>query len=458
MRRGLSFLILLVVAVPLGWFAYYDSKKEAPSDIPKKDKVFTVEADKIDELTIKSESGDHTMLKKNGASWEIVQPAGTRTDDSAVSGITSNLASVEMQRVIEESPSDLKDFGLAEPRVEVTFKAAGKEQKLQIGAKTPTGSDVYAKIGDQKKVFLISSYLDSTFNKSTFDLRDKAALKVERDKIDVLEVTAGPKSTTFEKKNGEWQLSGGARGDSGAIEGLVGKVAGAQMKAMTAPEATDLKQYGLDKPAATVRIGSGSSQATLLVGSAAAEGTVYAKDLSRPPVFTIESGVLDDLKKDPSDYRQKDLFDARSFNSTRVEIVRGGQTIAFAKATVKDKDGKDEQKWRQVAPAEKDVDGAKVDSFISAVTAARATSFVDSTAKTGLDKPELTVAIKYDEGKKEDRVAFAKSGSDGYASRVGSPGAAKIDATTIDSIVKALDEAQAPPPKPAEAAKAPEKK
>src|SRR4029079_5952613 len=173
------------------------------------------------------------------------------------------------------------------------------------------------------------------------------------------------------------------------------------------------------------------------VGSAAAEGTVYAKDLSRPAVFTIESAVLDDLKKDPSEYRQKDLFEARSFNSTRVEVVRAGQTIAFEKQKVKDKDGKDEEKWRQVSPPGKDVDGAKVDSFLSAVTAARATGFVDSSAKTGLDKAEINVAIKYDEGKKEDRVAFAKSGSDGYASRAGSPGAAKIDAATIDSIVKA---------------------
>src|SRR5262249_50204399 len=214
-----------------------------------------------------------------------------------------------------------------------------------------------------------------------------------------------------EKKNGEWQMTqpAAARADVGAVEGLVNRVAGAQMKALTAAEAADLKQYGLDKPAATVRIGSGSSQATLAVGSSAAEGTFYAKDLSRPAVFTIESGVVDDLKKDPSDYRQKDLFDARSFNATRVEVVRGGQTVAFEKAKVKGKDGKEEGKWRQIAPSAKDVDGAKVESLISAASAARATGFVDTTAKTGLDKPEMTISIKYDEGKKEDKVAFGKN-------------------------------------------------
>ena len=77
---------------------------------------------------------------------------------------------------------------------------------------------------------------------------------------------------------------------------------------------------------------------------------------------------------------------------------------------------------------------------MSAVTNARATGFVDATAKTGLDKPELSVTIKSDEGKREEKVAFGRSGKDVYASKAGEPGAAKIDDTTIDNILKALEE------------------
>ena len=76
--RGMRFLILLIVAIPLGWYAYYDSKKGPVDDTPKKDKVFTVEPDKIDEIEVKSESGDRTTLRKKGSDWEIVQPQGRR--------------------------------------------------------------------------------------------------------------------------------------------------------------------------------------------------------------------------------------------------------------------------------------------------------------------------------------------------------------------------------------------
>src|SRR5207237_3187611 len=128
----------------------------------------------------------------------------------------------------------------------------------------------------------------------------------------------------------------------------------------------------------------------------------------------------------------------RSFNTTRVEIVRNGQTTTFEKAKTKDKAGKEQEKWRQTASTTKDVDGAKVEALISAASAARANGFVDSTAKTGLDKPELTVAFTYDG--KQERISFARAGGTAYASRAGSPGAAKIDASTIDAIVKALED------------------
>src|SRR6476619_4675181 len=185
--RGLRFLILLLIAIALAWYAYYDSRRGPADDSPKRDKVFTVESDKIDEIEVKSESGDRTTMRKKGSDWEIVQPVSVRTDQAAVSGIATNLSSVEIQRVIDDNPADLKEYGLAEPRVEVAFKANGQQHRLQLGQKTPAGSDVYAKLPDSKRVFLIASYLDSTFNRGTFDLRDKSVLRIDREKVDGLE-------------------------------------------------------------------------------------------------------------------------------------------------------------------------------------------------------------------------------------------------------------------------------
>ena len=67
MRGFRSFLLLLVVAGGLGAYLYFVESKRDPADADKKEKVFAVEADKIDELVVKSESGDRTTWTSHAA-------------------------------------------------------------------------------------------------------------------------------------------------------------------------------------------------------------------------------------------------------------------------------------------------------------------------------------------------------------------------------------------------------
>lgn len=440
--KGLrSFLLLLVVGAGLGGYIYFVESKRDPAAADAKDKVFAIEADKIDEITVKPESGEATTLKKTGTDWQITAPSGIEPDSGEISGLTTNLTTLERQRVIDENPGDLAEYGLAEPRIEVAFKAGGQEKRLQIGRKTPPATDLYAKVADEPRVFLISSYLEGTFNKTTFDLRDKTVLKLDRNAIDRLTLTSAKGVLQFAKSGDEWEMTAPikARADFSTVDSLVSRLNTLQMKSLVAPEASNLSQYGLDKPLATIQLGSGSSQATLLIGSNAGEGVSHAKDQSRPAVITIDGSLLTDVAKDAAEYRQKDLFDARAFNATRIEVVRAGATVVFEKQKSKDKDGKDVEKWQQTSPESKEPDQTKVEDLLAAVTGARATGFVDSTARTGLDAPELTAAVASDEGKRQEKVAFARPGSDGYALRGGEPGAAKVDIAAIENIVKALE-------------------
>jgi hypothetical protein len=434
--RGLrSLLVLLVIAAALGGFLYYDSKK-APSDDKKQEKVFAdLQADKIDQVVVKGVSGEQTTVQKQGAAWQVTSPVPAPADGAELLGITSNLASLEIQRVIDEQASDFKEYGLEPARMQVSFKLGGKEQTLLLGKKTPTGGDIYARVPDKPRVFLVSSYLEATFNKTAFDLRDKTILKVDRDKVERVEIDTAGKAMAFAKQGADWRITKPfeARADFGAIEGILGRINSTPMKAIVAADGGDakaMKEYGLDNPEATVRVVSGSAQAGLAIGKTAGEGAVYAKDLSRPMVFTVEAALADELKKPADDFRVKDLFDARAFNTTRVEVIRQGQTLAFEK---------DKEAWKQVTPAAKAADNAKVEALVTALSNTRATGFEPAIAATGLDTPELTVSLKFEEGQKQEKVTFARKGTGVFARRDGDAAAARIDAATLDAIIKAVD-------------------
>jgi len=445
--RGLwSTAGLVVVLAGLGAYIYFVTWKTPENDTgaKKQEKVFAaLQADKIDELKVSTAAGDTTTLKKESGTWQLTQPIAVKADESEVSGITTALTSVEVVRVVDENPTNLNDYGLSNPRIQIDFRASGDKdyRKLLVGEKTPTGGDLFAKRNDEKKVFLVPAFQETTFNKRTFDLREKVLLKFDREKVDGIDVAAGGKTITITKDGGDWKLTKPVqtKADFGSVEGLVGRLQTAQMKSIAADQASpaDLKKFGLEKPEATVNLNIGSSRATLLLGGKASDNTVYARDASKPAVVTVESALLDDVKKDADTYRRKDLFEFRPFNATHIELSRNGQTIVLDR--VKGQNDKPDT-WKRVSPSPADVDKEKMDSLLAKLSNMRASSFVESTSKTGLDKPALTVAVKFDEGKKEEKVTFGQSGTDVFAARPGEPGAAKADTADFNEAVKSFDD------------------
>jgi len=444
MRGIRSTIALLVVLAGLGAYIYFVASKTEDSST-KQEKLFpSVASDNIEELTVKNDAGETTTLKKADGKWTMTAPFQTRASDMDASGIANALAGLDVTRVVEENPADVKEYGLDAPSVEIAFKSNGGKPsgKLLIGKKTATGGSIYARKDDEKRVVLIGEYNSTTFNKSTFDLRDKAIVTVDRSKVDGLDVVLDKSGFALAKKEGDWSMVKPivARADTSAADGLVTAVESLQMKSIVGPSATadELKRYGLDKPSAVVNLHVGADRTSVAVGGPAGEDTVYARDMAKPDIFTIQKAASDDLKKTADDYRRKEMFDMRAFNATHIEITRAGKTTVWDKVKGTGENAADT--WKRVSPTAGEPENDKFQAFVAALADIRSVSFVDSKAKTGLDSPAATIVVKFDEGKREDRVAIAKPGTDAFASRPDDPGAAKVDATKFDEAIKSIDE------------------
>ena len=442
--RSVKPLLALAVAFAglLAYLVFVDAKKPVtPEGEETRDKVFgDVASDKIVSLRIVSSAGETSSLVKEKDAWQMTAPFTSRADEGEVSGITTNLASLEIQRVVEEQPKDLEPYGLAEPRMQLAFRTEGsdKERRLLVGNRTPTGGDLYAKRDAEPRVFLIPSYLDTTFDRKPFDLRDKAILRFDRDKVDRLEIARDSGRLEAVKEGLDWLLTHPVkvRADYSTLESVVSRLHSAQMKTVVTEEATpeDLRKWGLDKPAVTATVGAGSSRASLAFGASTPENDVYARDVSTSRVVTVGSDLRDEVRKDASDLRRKDAFEFRPFNVSRLEISRGSETHVFEKSAGKD----GAEKWRRTSPAAADVDAAKMETLLSRLTALRAQSFTDQPKAAG--QPALVVSAKFDDGKKTERVRFERAGGEVLAIREEEPGAARVASTEFDEALKALDE------------------
>ncbi|MBP7779270.1 MAG: DUF4340 domain-containing protein [Acidobacteria bacterium] len=448
MRGVWSTLALVAVAAGLGAYIYFVDADRPAGEV--KEKVFTVAADDIEELRVTAK-GETSVLKKADGKWMLVEPVATDADQNEVTALIGGLTSLDITREVDANASSLAEYGLTAPKSDITFTAkGGVTGRVRLGDQTPTGSDLYAVKGDEARVVLVATFVETSLARSPFDLRDKRVLRFERDQADGLEITAaGRVPVTFTRANSDWRVTApvNARGDYGAIEGLLTRLSTTMMSGIETTDLADLKKYGLDNPASSIVVKAGSSTATLVVGTSV-EGKAYARDLARPMVFTVDPAFATELLKEAGEYRKKELFEFRAFSAKKLIVTRGADTITLTKVAGTGDNPVD--KWTITAGGTtRDADAAKMDDLLAKVANLRADVFV-AAAPAAASTPALDVHVEFDDDKQED-ASIGRDGADAYGTRPDEAGAMKLTASAVDEALTALDAVLAPPP-PAAAA------
>ena len=228
--RGVRFLILLVVGYPARLrYAYRDAKKGPVDDTPKHDKVFSVDVrqDRRARSEVRIGRSDDAC-RRRARTGRSCSPSPAPSDQAAVSGITSNLASIGDSAGHRRESPDLNEFGLDTPRVEVAFKAAGPATATadrpedarrhgHVREAAPTEARVSA--------FPPFSTRHSTAPRSTCS--DKSVLKLDREKVDASKSQRKITRRGSRKSNGEWKIlkPAAGRAEFSAVDGLVSRVA-----------------------------------------------------------------------------------------------------------------------------------------------------------------------------------------------------------------------------------------
>ena len=103
-----STLLLLAVAVSLGAYAYFvESDRPTRTETESaKDSLFGIESADLTELDVTASSGERTVLRKTDGTWRLTDPVQVEADAIEVSGVTSGVESLEIERVVEEVPAE----------------------------------------------------------------------------------------------------------------------------------------------------------------------------------------------------------------------------------------------------------------------------------------------------------------------------------------------------------------
>ncbi len=430
-------LIAVAVLAILGGAIWWSNKKQAAtpakSATDTSSKLLTIPADQFQEVRIKK-VGETQDLKLIDGKWRIAEPKPMSADQDTVTSMVTSLSALTADKTIDDNPTDLSAYGLNAPTLDITItKKDGKTAHVLVGDATPTNSGNYAKLSDGPKVYTIASYVKTGLDKTDNDLRDKRLLTFEPEKV--TRITLAAKGVPLEfGKNGqsEWQIlkPGPFRADGSQVDGLVTKLKDAKMDTTVSDD---------DAKKAAAAFASGTRVALATVSDSSGDQTLevrqdkdknyYGKSSVVDGVYKISSDVGDGLNKSIDDFRNKKVFEFGFSDPTKIEV----KGVTYTKSG---------DKWMSGA---KTLDNGSVQSLIDKLRDLGATKFADRVAGDVV----FQVTVTSNDGKRVEKVAIHKQGSDYFAQREGESSIYQLDAKAVDDIQAAASGIKEAVPEPA---------
>ncbi|HEV3482687.1 MAG TPA: DUF4340 domain-containing protein [Candidatus Acidoferrales bacterium] len=420
-------IIVLLSAVVLGGLVYYFDWKRGNEEKPAinaSKSAFSIQASDIKSITLTHPAEPSTppiRLEKSGDTWNIVQPIETQADQPTVDGIADQLASARVSETEPGSPDRRKVYGLDPPQVSLEFQLRnGSKHTILIGSKDFSGDSAYTVIDGAQNVSLLPQLLATSAGKSVEDLRDRNILHIDAAGVSSFDLANPSGQLAASKKNDQWHFTkpGASLADPDATDGLLQAVANAKMASIVEEKPEHLDRYGLQKPAITFSAKEGKgSPATLIVGKKSGSG-YYARDASRPTVFTITNDVYAKLTQKYAELRDKKVVNVPATDMQQIQISDAAGSLTVSRK----KD--DSEDWTFQAPEQqkgKAASGWKIVDVLTGLTADQIIDHPSPADLKSLANPETTVVVTNAKGEKIT-IRFSKAtGEFVYAQTSDSP-------------------------------------
>ena len=401
-----STLIVLLFAVVLGVVVYYFNQKriaKEKSPAGESKPAFVVKNDDIVAMTLSHPAKPDApaiQFKKENGEWKILEPVETGADQSSVEGITGGLAAAIVSGTEPGTPDRLKAYGLDPAQVSIQFETKnGAKHTLLLGDKDFTGAFVYGVADDGKSVDLLPQTMLLSADKSLEDLRDRNVLRIESENITSFDLKNATGEIAAKKESKGWTLTKpeDKPADADNISSLLAEVSTSKMQSIASEKPENLGKYGLASPPIllTTTDDKGAVQ-TLVVGKKDGD-TFFARDLSRPMIFTINNDLYLKLAENFNSFRDKTILHFSADDINRADVVNSTGEIAIYRK----EPGKED--WLFAAPASEKDKAAGSWKVFSPLEGTRAEEVLDhpsAAVLSALRKPAISVTLTGKDGKK----------------------------------------------------------
>lgn len=330
-------LLFLNVALFFFIFKFERGWRTERASLEARRKVLPPEAADIRTLQISGPGLTTVKLYRQGEEWSLTEPINWPANPHAVSRIVNELQFLEHETSftvadLQKSGQSLADYGLAQPRLTVTFAAAtGEPVSLRVGDETKVGNRLYVLSPDGTRVHVVNLSLARSLALTVEELRADTVLTIPVFEVRSLNLqTAANLRVRVRREAGRWAFEAPiiTRANKTATELTLNALTGLRVRSFVPKAAGDVLPGA--NPSLRITLEGNNRRETLILGAelgttaipesatnaAPASGAqpdveYYAMLEGKSAVFTVAmpAGLLKILRNAQEDLRETRILD-----------------------------------------------------------------------------------------------------------------------------------------------------
>ena len=193
-------------------------------------KLDTATVDEVRILPAK-ERAEEIKLVREGNNWKVSK--GTRTEPgniTSVKGMLGSLVNLQAQRIASRKKEKWQDYNVGDNSTHVSvYKGGDQVADFHVGKLGFVqsadggfgGAYTYVRLSDEDEVYTVEGFLESSFNNSFNDWRDKTLLKLNKSDITKISFRyPADSSFVLDKRDSVWFV-GNEKAEPSKVEGLL---------------------------------------------------------------------------------------------------------------------------------------------------------------------------------------------------------------------------------------------
>jgi Domain of unknown function (DUF4340) len=262
----------------------------------------------LDRITIDASGKSKIVLARKDDNWTIANRKNAPANSGEVRRMIDTLQNEKVTRFVEDVASNLANYGLDKPQLQLTLSSfasenraetkAGEQPFATIAFGKAEGENVYARLTDEP--FLVAvrrGLLDQIFT-DPVQWQDLAIYKFKPEQIHRLSVLTKSELALARDAKNEWAwVKGDGQINQANLQSLLTTLS--NLHAVRWVAATPVTQHGLEKPQVGITFTTSPNDKDshkLLIGNKANDGTWFARVEEREGTFAISDADFNSLR------------------------------------------------------------------------------------------------------------------------------------------------------------------